>query len=144
MTMPATQETTTELKEVTIYTDGGAVPNPGRGGYGVVLRFGKHAKELSGGYAPEPAATPLLTTTNDQAKSTASKTKMTEVGQPCRKCATPVVKKVPKKKTVKSGQTYYYDWYLFCPGCKSMYMVEDAKREVSNEGRRLTGEETNE
>jgi ribonuclease HI len=51
MTMPPTQETTTELKEVTIYTDGGAVPNPGRGGFGVVLRFGKHAKELSGGYA---------------------------------------------------------------------------------------------
>lgn len=51
MPMPPTQETTTELKEITIYTDGGAVPNPGRGGYGVVLRFGKHAKELSGGYA---------------------------------------------------------------------------------------------
>ena len=38
------------LKEVVIYTDGAAEPNPGPGGYGVVLRYGKHAKELSGGY----------------------------------------------------------------------------------------------
>lgn len=49
--MTPTEETSTELREVTIYTDGGATPNPGRGGYGVVLRFGKHFKELSGGYA---------------------------------------------------------------------------------------------
>lgn len=38
------------LKNVTVFTDGGAVPNPGRGRYGVVLRFGEHCKELSGGY----------------------------------------------------------------------------------------------
>lgn len=37
-------------KEVIIYTDGGCDPNPGPGGYGVVLIFGKHRKELSGGY----------------------------------------------------------------------------------------------
>ncbi len=40
-----------DLKEVTIYTDGAAVPNPGKGGYGVVLRFGNRSKELSGGSA---------------------------------------------------------------------------------------------
>lgn len=39
------------MKEVTIYTDGAADPNPGRGGYGVVLICGKHRKELSGGFA---------------------------------------------------------------------------------------------
>jgi len=39
------------MKEVTIYTDGGADPNPGPGGYGVVLICGKHRKELSGGFA---------------------------------------------------------------------------------------------
>jgi ribonuclease HI len=37
-------------KPVTIFTDGGAEPNPGKGGYGVVLRFGDHAKELCGGF----------------------------------------------------------------------------------------------
>jgi len=35
---------------VTIYTDGAAKGNPGPGGYGVVLLFGKHRKELSGGF----------------------------------------------------------------------------------------------
>ena len=39
-----------ERKQVTIYTDGGCDPNPGPGGYGVVLLFGAHRKELSGGF----------------------------------------------------------------------------------------------
>jgi ribonuclease HI len=39
-----------DLKTVTIYTDGGATDNPGPGGYGAVLIYGKHRKELSGGY----------------------------------------------------------------------------------------------
>ncbi len=38
------------MKAVTIYTDGGALGNPGPGGYGVVLIAGKHRKELSGGF----------------------------------------------------------------------------------------------
>ena len=38
------------LKQITIYTDGAAVPSLGNGGYGVVLRFGEHASELSGGF----------------------------------------------------------------------------------------------
>ncbi len=33
-----------------IYTDGGADPNPGVGGYGAVLLFGPHRKELHQGY----------------------------------------------------------------------------------------------
>lgn len=33
-----------------IHTDGGAIRNPGPGGYGVVLRYQEHSKELSGGY----------------------------------------------------------------------------------------------
>jgi ribonuclease HI len=39
------------LKEVTIYTDGAAEPNPGPGGYGVVLICGVHRKELQGGFS---------------------------------------------------------------------------------------------
>ena len=39
-----------ELKKVTIYTDGGCIRNPGPGGYGVVLLYGKRRKELSGGF----------------------------------------------------------------------------------------------
>lgn len=35
---------------VTIYTDGASHGNPGNGGYGIVLLFGKHRKELSAGF----------------------------------------------------------------------------------------------
>jgi len=35
---------------VTIYTDGAAKGNPGKGGYGVVLLSGKHRKEISQGF----------------------------------------------------------------------------------------------
>ncbi|MFI3320963.1 MAG: ribonuclease HI [Rikenellaceae bacterium] len=35
---------------ITIYTDGSALGNPGRGGYGIVLMSGPHRKELSQGY----------------------------------------------------------------------------------------------
>ncbi|MCK5823253.1 MAG: ribonuclease HI [Bacteroidales bacterium] len=36
--------------EIIIYTDGAARGNPGPGGYGVVLKAGKHRKEMSQGY----------------------------------------------------------------------------------------------
>lgn len=36
--------------EVVVYTDGSAKGNPGKGGYGVVMIFGSHRKELSGGF----------------------------------------------------------------------------------------------
>lgn len=38
------------LKQVVIFSDGGAEPNPGAGGYGTVLRFGESCKELSDGF----------------------------------------------------------------------------------------------
>jgi ribonuclease HI len=38
------------LSQVTIYTDGACLGNPGPGGFGVVLLHGRHRKELSGGY----------------------------------------------------------------------------------------------
>ncbi len=37
-------------KNVTIYTDGACVGNPGPGGYGIVLLYAEHRRELSGGY----------------------------------------------------------------------------------------------
>jgi ribonuclease HI len=42
--------------KIVIYTDGCALGNPGPGGYGAVLIFGEHRKELAEGY--------LLTTNN--------------------------------------------------------------------------------
>ena len=236
-----------ELKKVTIFTDGAAIPNPGNGGYGVVLRFGEHSKELSGGFhnrmelmavivgleaLKQPcqvqlhsdskyivdaingesafrwrandwmmnpsktnpaknsdlwerlptalekhdvqmiwvkghagiednercdqlasAACQLSDLPDDpgydgEARSIASspqdgqpkyrkKTKIIEVGQPCRKCNTPVIKQVPKKKTVKPGQSFYCAWYLFCPRCETIYMTEEGKKEVHGEARQI-------
>lgn len=36
--------------EITIYTDGAASGNPGPGGYGIVLKSGRHRLELSSGF----------------------------------------------------------------------------------------------
>jgi len=38
-----------QMKKVKIYTDGACSGNPGPGGYGVVMIYGEHRKELSGG-----------------------------------------------------------------------------------------------
>ena len=38
-----------EKKCVTLYTDGACSGNPGAGGWGAVLLFGEHRKEISGG-----------------------------------------------------------------------------------------------
>ena len=35
---------------IKIYTDGAAQGNPGPGGYGAIMRFGEHEKELSQGF----------------------------------------------------------------------------------------------
>ncbi len=51
------------LKKVEIFTDGSCKGNPGPGGWGVILRMGKHEKELSG-HEPE--------TTNNRMEMTAA------------------------------------------------------------------------
>ncbi|MBQ7265251.1 MAG: ribonuclease HI [Firmicutes bacterium] len=39
-----------ERKEVLIYTDGACSGNPGKGGYGIVMLYKSHRKEISQGY----------------------------------------------------------------------------------------------
>ncbi len=39
------------MKKVTLYTDGACSGNPGAGGWGCVLLYGEHRRELSGGEA---------------------------------------------------------------------------------------------
>ena len=48
---------------VVIHTDGGCTPNPGPGGWGAVLRYGEHVRELYGGEPDE--------TTNNRMELTA-------------------------------------------------------------------------
>lgn len=62
-------------KHVIIYTDGGAKPNPGRGGYGVVLIHGHHRKELSGGFRR---------TTNNRMEILAAIRALEALKEPCR------------------------------------------------------------
>jgi len=68
-------------------------------------------------------------------KKKKKKAAIMQVGDRCRKCNTPIIKKIPKRKKMKEGQDYYYDYYLFCPNCKAMYMVDEAKRFITSDGR---------
>ncbi|WGL53442.1 ribonuclease HI [Nocardioides sp. BP30] len=60
---------------VTIHTDGGCRPNPGPGGWGAVLRFGTHVRELYGG---EPGST-----TNNRMELTAPIMALETLNRPC-------------------------------------------------------------
>jgi ribonuclease HI len=48
-------------------------------------------------------------------------------GEPCRKCGTPVVKRVSRKKP--KGD-YYYEFFLWCPMCSAAFTVEGARRAI--------------
>ena len=43
-------DTAYQADTIIIYTDGGALGNPGPGGYGAVLNYKEHCKELTGGF----------------------------------------------------------------------------------------------
>ncbi|MUL42340.1 ribonuclease HI [Streptomonospora sp. PA3] len=49
--MRTSGEQAAQGRSVQIYTDGACAGNPGPGGWGAVLRYGEHAKELYGGEA---------------------------------------------------------------------------------------------
>lgn len=38
------------MKHIEIFTDGSCLGNPGQGGFGAILRYGRHEKELSEGF----------------------------------------------------------------------------------------------
>jgi len=50
-----------------------------------------------------------------------------QAGDPCRKCATPVIKQTSRKKP--KGD-HYYAYYLWCPKCQTTCTNEEAKRLV--------------
>lgn len=59
---------------VQIWTDGACKGNPGPGGWGALLRFGEHTKELHGG---------MLETTNNQMELTAVIEALRALKRPC-------------------------------------------------------------
>ncbi len=60
---------------VAIWTDGACSGNPGPGGWGAILRYGGHEKELSGGQAM---------TTNNRMELTAAIAALEALSRPCR------------------------------------------------------------
>ena len=62
------------MKTVTIYTDGACSGNPGPGGWGAILMYGQHKRELSGGEAM---------TTNNRMELTAVIDALSALKEPC-------------------------------------------------------------
>ena len=62
------------MKTVTLYTDGACSGNPGPGGWGAILEFNGHEKELSGGEA---------NTTNNRMELTAVIRGLQALKEPC-------------------------------------------------------------
>jgi ribonuclease HI len=60
---------------VEIFTDGACSGNPGKGGYGAILRFGKNTKEISGC---------AVNTTNNRMELTAVIQALRQLKRPCR------------------------------------------------------------
>ena len=62
------------MKSLTIYTDGACSGNPGSGGYGIVMLYGAHRKEISQGYK---------LTTNNRMELLAVITALKALKEPC-------------------------------------------------------------
>ena len=62
------------MKRVELYTDGACSGNPGPGGWGAILKYKGHEKEMSGG-SPD--------TTNNRMELTAVITGLTTLKEPC-------------------------------------------------------------
>ncbi len=78
------------MKEVEIYTDGACRGNPGRGGWGAILVYGRYERELSGG---EPE------TTNNRMELMAAISGLEALREPC-------------SVTLYSDSKYLVDAYL--------------------------------
>lgn len=81
-------------KNVIIYTDGACSGNPGPGGWGAVLCYGKHEKELCGGEAD---------TTNNRMEMMAAIMALESLKEPCD------VTLVTDSVYVKNGMTQWID-----------------------------------
>ncbi|MDT3698658.1 MAG: ribonuclease HI [Thermincola sp.] len=62
------------MKQVIIYTDGACSKNPGPGGWGAILQFGPHSREISG-FEPN--------TTNNRMELTAAVKALEALKEPC-------------------------------------------------------------
>jgi ribonuclease HI len=100
------------MKRVEIFTDGACKGNPGPGGWGALLRMGKHEKELAGG---EPA------TINNRMEMTAVIRALEALIEPC-------------EVTVHSDSRYVIDGITkWVHGWQKKGWVTSGKKPVFNE-----------
>ena len=62
------------MKKINVYTDGSCLGNPGPGGYGALLIFNQHKKEISQGYQ---------LTTNNRMELMAAVEALASLNEPC-------------------------------------------------------------
>ena len=100
------------MKHVDIFTDGACKGNPGPGGWGVLLRMGKHEKELSGGEGH---------TTNDRREMTAVIRGLKALLEPC-------------EVTIHSDSRYVIDGLTkWIHGWQKKGWISASKKPVRNE-----------
>jgi len=63
------------MKHILIYTDGACRGNPGRGGFGTILNYNGHIKEISAGYSK---------TTNNRMEILAALVGLEALSEPCK------------------------------------------------------------
>ena len=78
------------MKEVALFTDGSCLGNPGPGGYGAILKYQEHVKELSQGY---------ILTTNNRMELMAVIAGLAALKEPC------LVHLTTDSQYVKNGMT---------------------------------------
>ncbi|MFC3121648.1 ribonuclease HI [Agaribacter flavus] len=84
------------MNKVTIYTDGSCLGNPGPGGYGALLMFNQHEKEISQGFA---------LTTNNRMELLAAIEGLCALKRPC------AVELYTDSQYVKNGiQQWIHNW----------------------------------
>ncbi len=99
------------MKEISLFTDGSCLKNPGKGGYAAILRYKEHEKELSAGYK---------LTTNNRMELMAVINGLSAIKEPCS------VTVVTDSQYVKNGMT---SWLL---AWKRNGWVSSKKQPVKN------------
>lgn len=84
------------MKTVIIYTDGACRGNPGPGGWGVLIKYKEHSKEMYGGDA---------STTNNKMELTAAIEALKEIKEPCE-----IILYTDSKYVLKGIEEWIHNW----------------------------------
>ena len=84
------------MKTVIIYTDGACRGNPGPGGWGVLIKYREHSKEMYGGDA---------STTNNKMELTAAIEALKEIKEPCE-----IILYTDSKYVLKGIEEWIHNW----------------------------------